>query len=308
MDFSTGFGWARLPLLAAALMLGSVAAASAQDVPAAATAPQTIPAATPDAEAEAAPDVGDADVLGDVDVDKLDWSQLATDAGTLNDAVAARKRAAKTAADAGLKWSSDRRADGTSGVTVKQSVSPFWDARIGADMTVAPEPTTMSELLAQKAANGGNVPTSSGSAWAAATAPGAGAIWDKTAVEARLDPGAETSKVGASLTKSVPLSGDYALTLQNGYNVTQQGTMPIPGIAGHISRSYETDQSAKVTITDTGTSFIAGQTLSTADDRWLRTLGAEQKLFDNVTVSGSVGETAQGTVNKSLRAGFKTSW
>jgi hypothetical protein len=307
MDFSTGFGWARLPLLAAALMLGSVAAAPAQDVPAAATAPQTIPAATPEAEAEAAPDVGDADVLSDIDLDKLDWSQLATDAGTLNDAVAARKRA-KAAADAGLKWSSDKRADGTSGVTVKQSVSPFWDARVGADMTVAPEPTTMSELLAQKAANGGNVPTSSGSAWAAATAPGAGAIWDKTAVEARLDPGAETSKVGALLTKSVPLSGDYALTLQNGYNVTQQGTTPIPGIAGHISRSYETDQSAKVTITDTGTSFIAGQTLSTADDRWLRTLGAEQKLFDNVTVSGSVGETAQGTVNKSLRAGFKTSW
>jgi hypothetical protein len=309
MDFSTGFGWARLPLLAAALMLGFVAAAPAQDAPAA-TALQTIPAAAPDdeAEAEAAPDAGDADVLSNIDIDKLDWSQLATDAGTLNDAVAAKKRAAKAAAEAGLKWSSDKRADGTSGVTVKQSVSPFWDARIGADMTVAPEPTTMSELLAQKAANGGNVPTSSGSAWLAATAPGAGAIWDKTAVEARLDPGAETSKVGASLTKSVPLSGDYGLTLRNGYNFIQQGTTPIPGIAGHISRSYETDQSAKMTITDTGTSFIAGQTLSTADDRWLRTLGAEQKLFDNVTVSGSVGETAQGTVSKSLRAGYKKTW
>jgi hypothetical protein len=63
-----------------------------------------------------------------------------------------------------------------------------------------------------------------------------------------------------------------------------------------------------VTIDDTGTSFIAGQTLSTTDDKWLRKFGAEQKLFDNVTVSGSVGETSQGTTNKSLSAGFKKSW
>ena len=191
---------------------------------------------------------------------------------------------------------------------MKQAVSPFWDTRIGADMTVAPEPTTMSELLAQKAANGGNAPQSSGSAWAAATAPGAGSIWDRTAVEARLNPGADQSKVGASLTKSVPLSSDYSLTLQQGYNVIQQGTTPIPGLAGHITRNYETDQSAKVTIGETGTSFVAGQTLSTSDDRWLRKFGAEQKLFDDVTISGSVGETTQGTTNKSLTAGFRKSW
>src|SRR3982751_7051629 len=90
--------------------------------------------------------------------------------------------------------------------------------RRGADMTVTSEPRTMSELLAQKASNGGSMPQSSGSAWAAATAPGAGAIWDKTAVEARIDPGAEQSKLGASLTKSVPLTGDTSLTLPNGYS------------------------------------------------------------------------------------------
>ena len=166
----------------------------------------------------------------------------------------------------------------------------------------------MSELLAQKAENGGNLPQSSGSAWAAATAPGAGAIWDKTAVEARVDPGSEQSKLGASLTKSMPLSSDYSLTLQNGYSVNQQGTTALPGVGGHITRNYETDQSAKVTITDTGTSITAGQTMSTSDDKWLRKVGAEQKLFDNVTVSGSVGETSQGAINKSLTAGFKKSW
>ena len=70
----------------------------------------------------------------------------------------------------------------------------------------------------------------------------------------------------------------------------------------------ETDQSAKVTLTDTGTSITAGQSLSTTDDKWLRKVGAEQKLFDGVTISGSIGETAQGTANKSISAGFKRSW
>jgi hypothetical protein len=304
MEFSTCVAWTRLPVLAAVLLLGSVLAVSAQII-----APFSPPAAAPDEEAAAAeaPDVNEPDVLKGIDVDKLDWSQLAIDAGTLNDIIAAKKQA-KAAAGDGLSWSSNSNANGSSAVTVKQSVSPFWDARIGADMTVTREPTTMSELLAQKAANGGNLPQSSGSAWAAATAPGAGVIWDKTAVDARLDPSSEQSKVGALLTKSLPLSGDTQLTLQNGYSVNQQGTTALPGIGSHISRNYETEQSAKVTLTDTGTSITAGQTLSSTDDKWLRKIGAEQKLFDNVTVSGAVGETSQGAINKSVTAGFKKSW
>jgi hypothetical protein len=303
MEFTTGFGWARLPLLAVALTLGPVAPAPAQIVPAQ-------PAASADEAEEAdAPDVNDPDVLKGIDVDKLDWTQLNVDASAIGDAIAAKKRAARAvSANDGLNWSSGAKGNGASAVTVKQSISPFWDTRVGADMTVAREPTTMSELLEQKATNGGNVPQSSGSAWAAATAPGAGSIWDKTAVEARVDPSADNSKIGTSLTKSMPLSNDYSLTLQHGYNVIQRGTTALPGIAGRTTRSYETDQSAKVTIDDTGTSFTAGQTLSTTDDKWLRKFGAEQKLFDNVTVSGSVGETTQGTTNKSLSAGYKKSW
>ena len=66
-------------------------------------------------------------------------------------------------------------------MSVKQSISPFWDTRIGADMTVARQGTlTTSELLSEKLANGGSLPQSSGTAWAAITAPGVGSIWDKT--------------------------------------------------------------------------------------------------------------------------------
>ena len=167
---------------------------------------------------------------------------------------------------------------------------------------------TSSEVLAQKLAHDNQLSQSSGSAWAAMTAPGVGSIWDRTSVEARIDPGQEQSRLGTTLSKSLPLDEQYSLTLQNGYNLIQQGIVPVPGIISHPARSYEADQSAKLSIADTGTSFIAGQTMSTSDDKWLRKVGAEQKLFDGVTISGSIGETPSGAANANVSAGFKRSW
>jgi hypothetical protein len=241
----------------------------------------------------------------EVDANTLDWSQLNLDPATLTYGPRAPSRRAD--ADGDMKWSSNNRPNG-SGVSVKQQVAPFWDTRVGADMTVARQPTTMSELLAEKTANGGNLPQSGGSAWAAVTAPGAGAVWDKTAVEARVDPSSEQSKLGTSLSKQVPISGQASLTLQNGYSMTQQGMVPVPGLTSRPQRSYETDQSAKISIGDTGTSVSAGQTLSSTDDKWLRKFGAEQKVLDGVTISGSVSETPAGATSKSISAGFKKSW
>jgi hypothetical protein len=298
MIFTTFRDRAKTFVLAAGFLLAPVLVAHAQS-----------PQAEEDQETaeETAPSVNDEDVLKGIDINQLDWSQLNVDASTLSEGPAAKARAARTA-DGGMNWSNRNQANGSSAVSVKQSVSPFWDTRVGADMTVAREPTTMSELLAEKTANGGSLPQSGGSAWAAITAPGAGPVWDKTAVEARVDPSAEQSKLGTSISKQVPIDDATSLTLSNGYNVTQQGTVPVPGIATRQERTYQTEQSAKVELSETGTSFSAGQTLSTSDDRWLRKVGAEQKLFGDVSVSGSVGETAQGTINKSISAGIKKSW
>jgi hypothetical protein len=299
------FGWARLPMLAAGITLASMVAAAAQTPPE--DDDPEIPAAE---ESEAAPGVNDVDIMKDIDVSKLDWSLLNVDAYTLLTATAPKASGAqKSVARAETAWSANERPNGTSAVSVKQSITPFWDTRIGADMTVARQGTaTTSELLSEKLANGGSLPQSSGTAWAAITAPGVASIWDQTAVEARVDPGSEQSTLGTSLSKSVPLSEQYSLTLKNDYNLIQQGIVPVPGIVSHPARSYETDQSARLSIADTGTSFTAGQTLSTSDDKWLRKVGAEQKLFDGVTISGSIGETPSGAASKSLSAGFKRSW
>jgi hypothetical protein len=266
------------------------------------------PAAAQTAPAEDEQHASGAVDASDVDIDELDWSQLNVDASTLGPGPAAKSRSPRAATGGDISWSASDKPNGSAAVSVKQPLSPFWDARIGADMTVARQPATMSELLSDKVVNGGNTPQSSGTAWAAVTAPGAGSIWDKTAIEARLDPGQEQSKLGTSLSKSVPLSEQYSLTLQNGYNVIQQGIVPVPGIVARPERNYQTEQSAKLSIVDTGTSFMAGQTLSTTDDKWLRKFGAEQKLFDGVSISGSIGETAQGATNRSISAGFKRSW
>ncbi|WP_407158959.1 hypothetical protein [Bradyrhizobium sp. STM 3557] len=272
------------------------------------------PEETADDEADGMPPAPAADAdssMKNVDISKLDWSQLNIDANSFSDRPEAKARSGKPAATASgpdLNWSNQNNANGSSGLSVKQSISPFWDTRIGADMTVTKQPTTMAELLEEKAENGGGLPQNGGTAWAAVTAPGAGSIWDKTAIEARVDPGSDRSKIGATITKAVPLIDEYNLSLQNGYNVTQQGLVPLPGAAPRTNRSFDTDQTAKLSMGNTGTSLTAGQTLSSGDDKWLRHVGAEQKLIDGVTVSGAIGETAQGTTSKSITAGFKKSW
>ena len=298
----TGYGLAGLLLLAAGLGLAS-APANAQ------IWPPTEEADTPAMETEATADPDEAE-MKDADIAdlELDWSQLNVDASTLMTGRASQAPVAPRAGtSADMTWSSKDKPNG-SAVSVKQPISPFWDTRIGADMTVTRQPSTMSELLSEKVANGGSEPQSSGTAWAAITAPGVGSIWDKTAVEARVDPSQDQSKLGTSLSKSLPLSEQYSLTLQNGYNVIQQGVVPVPGLTGRTTRNYETEQSAKLSITDTGTSFSAGQTLSSNDDKWLRKVGAEQKLFGGVSISGSISETPLGTASKSITAGFKQSW
>ena len=240
------------------------------------------------------------------DLPEPDWTQL--DAGRAPAASASpHEQRAKAAASA---WTTQKNADGSSAVSVKQALLPFWDTRVGADLNVARQPTAYSAADAYRNQFGdGTQSTSGGSAWAAMTAPGVGSIWDRTAIEARVDPLSDQTKFGTSLSKSVPLAGNqYSLTLQNGYNVIQQGSVPVIGFNGRATRSYETDQLAKLSIADSGTSFIAGQTLATTDDKWLRKVGAEQKLFGGVNITGTISETLQGPANKSLTAGFKHSW
>lgn len=254
----------------------------------------------------AAQDAGDGDG-GDLE---LDWSRLDVGASAPIQGPAAKARRPQFAGGSDTSWSSSNKANGAADVSVRQALSPFWNARIGADMTVVDQSRTLTsaDLLRQKFSPDSQPSQSSGTAWAAISAPGIGSIWDNTAVEARFDPAHEQGKLGTSLSKSLPLGEQYSLTLRNGYDIIQQGILPVPGIAAPDQRNYRTEQSARLSIADTGTSFIAGQSLSSTEDKWLRRIGAEQKLFDGVTLNGSIGETASGASNKTFSAAFKRSW
>jgi hypothetical protein len=241
------------------------------------------------------------------DPDDIDWSVLADDSALLVSKPLAPGRKPVVITTDPWSWSRADKADGSAAVAIKQPVTPFWDARVGADVTVAaPVPTTSGEVLMQQIARDSQLGQSSGSAWAAMTAPGITTLWDKTAIEARTDPAQEQSRLGTALSKSMPLGvGHSSLTLQNAYNVTQQTLLPGVGAA---SRVREIDQSARLRIADTGTSLIAGQTHSSADDKWLRRIAAEQTIVGGITVTGAVSETAEGGANGSLTAGFRHRW
>jgi hypothetical protein len=149
---------------------------------------------------------------------------------------------------------------------------------------------------------------SSGDAWASATAPGVPYLWDKTGLDVSMDSRTERSKLGTTLSKSLPLWRDqFALTLENGYRLTQQTPLLLANTPT-TGRSLEVERSAKLSVNQTGTSVFAGQTLSSSDDRWLSKVGAEQKLIGGVSITGTLSETANGTTNKSVTAGFKKSW
>ena len=88
-----------------------------------------------------APDAGDVDIMKDIDVSKLDWSLLDTDLWPLTGPEPKKSAAASSAEAPEATWSSSDRPNGTSAVSVSQSITPFWDTRIGADMTVARQGT-----------------------------------------------------------------------------------------------------------------------------------------------------------------------
>lgn len=211
---------------------------------------------------------------------------------------------------AAAKWDRSMRDDGGAAVTVKRPLLPFWDTKIGADMSVASgESVTSAELLARRAQGDTSSLQSSGSAWASMSAPGVAGIWDKTAIEARLDPSADQSRFGTALSKTIPLDNNqYALTVQNGYAVAQPLDAPIAGLGPRTGRSIEADRSAKLEFRSTGTSFIAGETMSTLDNKWLGRVGAEQKLFGGISINGMLAQTIDGPDTGSVTAAYKYRW
>ena len=225
-------------------------------------------------------------------------------------ASAPKVRGAPAPANAAPVWSRNDRPNGTAAVSVKQPVSPFWDMRAGVDLDVATQtsPLRTPDTLPEKLAADSRVEHSQAAAWMTAKAPGVPYLSDHVALEARMNPSRD-ARLGTSFSKSLPLFDEQAsLTLRHGYYVIQHDAIPgVPSTSGH-GRSIEMERGAEISIGETGTSLLAGQSRGASTDRWLNSVGAQQKLFGGLSITGTVSETEHGASNRSLGATFKKSW
>ena len=180
----------------------------------------------------------------------------------------------------------------------------LWDGKVGIDYRKPSIPGA--DFQPDQLANSAITDQSPGVAWATVTAPGLEAPlgWDKTSIETRVDPSQEQGKLGTTLSRSVPVGDSVSVTLQNGLTVTR--TLPS---AAAPRQGWASSQALRFELLPTDTSVSVGADISSTDDKWLRTLSAEQKLFGGpVNVTGTVSETPGGDHSKSLKAGFKRTW
>jgi hypothetical protein len=151
---------------------------------------------------------------------------------------------------------------------------------------------------------------STGFAWANVTVPDLPLGWNKASIETQFDPLDEQSKLGTTLSRSIPLGGDISMTLQNGLSVSRTfANSALSSQATTASQNWASSQSLQFSLLPTDTTVSFGAALSGTTDKWLRTLSAEQKLFGGpISLTGSVSETSSGEASKSLKAGFKQNW
>jgi hypothetical protein len=148
----------------------------------------------------------------------------------------------------------------------------------------------------------------SGAAWATLTAPTPEWGWDKAALATRVDPQQQGS-LGVTLSRSLPLDdGTVSMTWQGGYAVSQALGPGVAAAAG-TPQAVSTDQAVRFTILPADTTVSVGAAISSSDDKWTRSLSAEQKLFGGpISVTGAVSEHAAGDISKSVKAAFKRTW
>ena len=183
--------------------------------------------------------------------------------------------------------------------------SPVWTATAGINDR---EATPNSEMRPGHWLPGMMPEQTVGVAWANVTAPGL-MMWDRSAIETRVDPYQQT-RFGVTLSRSVPVGSDVALTLQNGVAWVQPLLQGAPIVAhGGGTNVVEGNHAVRFTFVPVDTTLSIGATGSNAEDGWRRSLSAEQRLFGGpVSVTGTVSETSTGELNRSLKAGFKKSW
>ena len=156
----------------------------------------------------------------------------------------------------------------------------------------------------------------SGAAWASVGVP------NLATVDARVDPNNDQGKLGTTFKHSIPVDGQFSLTLQDSYSVTQTvgaptaAPSPVPLMTAPVATAapaptqqvWGNQSAVKVDVMATGTSFGAGIVTASNDPVTHNTLSADQKLYGPLHVTTAVTDFGQPTVSKRITAGLKLNW
>jgi len=201
-------------------------------------------------------------------------------------------------------WNKTSNSDGSAKYSVNKPLAAPWDAKIGADITVAPSPTPSYDPrpLPTTTSNAGN-----GNAWANVAVP------HLATVEVRAEPANDYDKIGTKLERTVPLGKSLSVTAQSSFDFTDlrapQSVMPVNVLpSSAAARVFDTDKSLQLNILSSGTIVSAGSTTITGDPVTHNRLSAAQKIYGPLTVTGSINDVGQPTSSKSINAGFNLSW
>ncbi len=234
------------------------------------------------------------------------------DAGAISGTPRARRHSdVKTGS---LEVSRAGRADGVSTVIINKPIAPSagdWKAKVGADLGVAPDTQTGfspdNPLRVQRDARDANA------AWASVD------VREFATVDARVSPASEQGMLATTFKRSVPIGGNLSMTLQSRTSMTEsygRGTassdiplMALPASDGTTTpRVWGQENSARLNILATGTTFGAGVSSSSTDTVTHNTLTAEQKLYGPVSVSTAITDAGRSWENKSVSARARFNW
>lgn len=203
--------------------------------------------------------------------------------------------------------------DGSAALTIGRRLPTPWDARIGTDVSLAaPAGTAASDRLLR------SPDQSTGAVWGNVTVPGVRPLgFDKTSLEARIDAGKDEGKLGATLSRSVPLNPGLAVTVQNSATIRQSlatAAPPLPPLTGAApssalpAGSWGMDDTVRLSVDPFGTTLSAGAASSSSDGQWRNKLSIEQTVVGPLKLTTSVEEAGSASPNKSISAGFKKTW
>lgn len=210
------------------------------------------------------------------------------------------------------------RPDGSAAMTIGRRLPTEWETKVGADFNLAAPPGA---AATDNMTRGVSSDRSTGAIWGNLTTAAVQPIGlDKASLEARIDAGSDEGKVGATVSRSMPINSDLSVTLQNVYSVKQSlgsappGLLPPAGtaltttLATTPAPPWSMDDTVRLSVNPFGTTFSAGTGSSVGDSQWHNRLSVEQTLVGSLKVTTAVENAGTAQPNKSISAGFKRTW